>query len=81
MQNNVIDRKIVDEKLNACGIEDMEDATIRDIVKTVNMIEAESGSRFIRMEMGVPSGRQGIAAEEQDIVLRRPPPGGVASVP
>ena len=38
MQNNVIDRKIVDEKLNACGIEDMEDATIRDIVKTVNMI-------------------------------------------
>lgn len=54
MQNNVIDRKIVDEKLNACGIEDMEDATIRDIVKTVNMIEAESGSRFIRMEMGVP---------------------------
>ena len=54
MQNNVINRKIVDEKLNACGIVDMEDATIRDIVKTVNMIEAESGTRFIRMEMGVP---------------------------
>lgn len=54
MQNNIIDRKIVDEKLNACGIQDMEDATIRDIVKVVNMVEAESGTRFIRMEMGVP---------------------------
>ena len=54
MQNNVIDRKIIDEKLNLCGIEDMEDATIRDIVKAVNMIEAESGTRFVRMEMGVP---------------------------
>lgn len=54
MQNNIIDRKIVDEKLEACGIQDMEDATIRDIVKVVNMVEAESGTRFIRMEMGVP---------------------------
>lgn len=54
MQNNIIDRKIVDEKLEACGIQDMEDATIRDIVKVVNMVEAKSGTRFIRMEMGVP---------------------------
>lgn len=54
MQNNIIDRKIVDEKVEACGIQDMEDATIRDIVKVVNMVEAESGTRFIRMEMGVP---------------------------
>lgn len=54
MQNNIIDRKIVDEKLEACGIQDMDDATIRDIVKVVNMVEAESGTRFIRMEMGVP---------------------------
>lgn len=54
MQNNIIDRKIVDEKLEACGIQDMDDATIRDIVKVVNMVEAKSGTRFIRMEMGVP---------------------------
>ena len=54
MQNNLIDKKIVDQKLAACGISDMEDATIRDIVKVVNMVEAESGEKFIRMEMGVP---------------------------
>lgn len=54
MQNNLIDTKIVDQKLELCGIRDMEDATIRDIVKVVNMIEAESGEKFIRMEMGVP---------------------------
>ena len=54
MQNNQIDTKIVDQKLELCGIRDMEDATIRDIVKVVNMIEAESGEKFIRMEMGVP---------------------------
>lgn len=54
MQNNLIDKKIVDQKLEACGISDMEDATIRDIVKVVNMVEAESGEKFIRMEMGVP---------------------------
>lgn len=54
MQNNLIDKKIVDQKLAACGISDMEDATIRDIVKVVNMVETESGEKFIRMEMGVP---------------------------
>lgn len=54
MQNNLIDTKIVDQKLEVCGIRDMEDATIRDIVKVVNMVEAESGEKFIRMEMGVP---------------------------
>lgn len=36
MQNNLIDKKIVDQKLAACGISDMEDATIRDIVKVVS---------------------------------------------
>ena len=27
MQNNLIDKKIVDQKLETCGISDMEDAT------------------------------------------------------
>ena len=44
MQNNLIDKKIVDQKLETCGISDMEDATIRDIVKVVNMVEAERNS-------------------------------------
>jgi aspartate/methionine/tyrosine aminotransferase len=32
----------------------MEDATIRDIVRVVNVAETTSGVKFIRMEMGVP---------------------------
>ena len=44
MQNNLIDKKIVDQKLAACGISDMEDATIRDIVKVVNMAKAGKNS-------------------------------------
>ena len=47
MQNNLIDKKIVDQKLETCGISDMEDATIRDIVKVVNMVEAESGEKWV----------------------------------
>ena len=54
MQHNVIEKQLVDKKLETCGVKDMEDATIRDIVKVVNMVEAECGTKFIRMEMGVP---------------------------
>lgn len=54
MKHNVIDQEMVNRKLEECGIRDMEDATIRDVVKVVNMLEAESGKKFIRMEMGVP---------------------------
>ena len=71
MQNNLIDKKIVDQKLEACGIRDMEDATIRDIVKVVNLVEAESGEKFIRMEMGVPGlapSKVGIDAESKPFV-------------
>lgn len=54
MQYNVINKQIVDSKLEACGVSEMEDATIRDIVKVVNMLETECGTKFVRMEMGVP---------------------------
>ncbi|MDR1273005.1 MAG: pyridoxal phosphate-dependent aminotransferase [Odoribacteraceae bacterium] len=54
MQNNLIDPSIIDNELAACGIQDMEDATIRDIVRVVNAVEAALGLKFIRMEMGVP---------------------------
>ena len=53
-RKSLIDPFIVDSALEACGIRDMEDATIRDIVRTVNAVEATRDERFIRMEMGVP---------------------------
>ena len=46
MQNNLIDKKIVDQKLETCGISDMEDATIRDIVKVVNMVPKAGRNSF-----------------------------------
>ena len=54
MQNNLIDKKIVDQKLAACGISDMEDATIRDIVKVVNMVETESGENSSAWKWAFP---------------------------
>ena len=62
-----ISSQIVDDKLVLCEIEKMEDATIRDVVRVVNMIEEESGEKFIRMEMGVPglaASKYGIEAEK-----------------
>ncbi|WP_197705559.1 aminotransferase class I/II-fold pyridoxal phosphate-dependent enzyme [Labilibaculum antarcticum] len=59
---------IVDQKLALCEIHKMEDATIRDVVRVVSMIEEESGEKYIRMEMGVPGlkpARVGIEAEKQ----------------
>lgn len=63
-----INSQIVDQKLALCGINKMEDATIRDVVRVVNMIEEETGEKFIRMEMGVPGlkpSQLGIEAEKQ----------------
>lgn len=54
MQHNLIDQQIVDQKLAQCNITNLDDASIRDTVKVANLIEKESGEKFIRMEMGVP---------------------------
>ncbi len=68
MMKTPINPQIVDQKLALCEIHKMEDATIRDVVRVVNMIEEESGEKFIRMEMGVPGlkpAKLGIEAEKQ----------------
>lgn len=54
MQNNIIDKQLVEEKLLQAGIRDMDAASIRDIVKAVNLLEKAGNEKFIRMEMGVP---------------------------
>lgn len=54
MKNTPIDSDIVESKLAATGIGDLGLASIREIKRLVDMIEAESGQRFIRMEMGIP---------------------------
>jgi aspartate/methionine/tyrosine aminotransferase len=54
MQKTPIDSTIVKAKLEALNITDMNKASIREVVQVVNMIEAESGQKYVRMEMGVP---------------------------
>ena len=49
-----IDRTIVKNEITASGPESVGLASIRELNRIVNNIEAASGERFIRMEMGVP---------------------------
>lgn len=54
MQYNLIDKQLVDDKLTQCAISNLDNASIRDIVKVANLLEKASGEKLIRMEMGVP---------------------------
>ncbi|MDA3779102.1 MAG: pyridoxal phosphate-dependent aminotransferase [Bacteroidales bacterium] len=49
-----IDFNIVKSKIVESGLEKVGTASIRELVRLVNEIEAKSGEKFIRMEMGVP---------------------------
>lgn len=55
MKQTPIDYNIVSKKIKESGIPEIGKAKIREIVRIVNEIEKESGEKFIRMEMGVPS--------------------------
>jgi len=53
-KNTPIDYEVVHAKIKESGLEDLGQGTIREIVKIVNKVEAETGQKYIRMEMGVP---------------------------
>ncbi|WP_163708289.1 aminotransferase class I/II-fold pyridoxal phosphate-dependent enzyme [Mangrovibacterium lignilyticum] len=66
MKNTPISRELVDQCLSRLRIDEVGDATIREIVGLVNAIEEESPEKFIRMEMGVPGlppAKVGVEAE------------------
>ena len=54
MKDTPIKKEIVDQKIIDNHIADVGKASIRVIKKLIDEIERESGSRFVRMEMGVP---------------------------
>lgn len=54
MQNNLIEKQLVESTMAQCGVSDLDDASIRDTVKIANLLEKATGEKFIRMEMGVP---------------------------
>lgn len=64
--NTPVHEDIILSKIKECGIESAGKASIREMVKLVSLVEAASGIKFIRMEMGVPglpSSSIGVEAE------------------
>jgi aspartate/methionine/tyrosine aminotransferase len=64
--NTPINSEIVDCKIAELGVPDIGNASIREIVQLVSSIEAATGDRYIRMEMGVPGlppAKVGVEAE------------------
>ncbi len=54
MGKTIIESDHVNSTLAETGTENLGRATIRELVRIVNIIEEKSGVKFIRMEMGVP---------------------------
>lgn len=54
LKNTPIDINVVQEILKEMPFDDVGNASIREIVRLANAIEKETGTKFIRMEMGVP---------------------------
>jgi len=64
--HTLINSERVKEKLAQLNITDMNKASIREVVQVVDIIEAETGEKYVRMEMGVPGlppSRIGVEAE------------------
>ena len=54
MKDTPIDFTTVKKQIEESGLEKVGRGSIRDLVRIVNKIEAATGDKFIRMEMGVP---------------------------
>ncbi len=49
-----IPSEVVDKYAKQMGLEDVGKASIREIKRLVDLVEAETGERYVRMEMGIP---------------------------
>lgn len=61
-----INSQIVTQKIKDSRLEDIGNATIREIKRLVDEIEKATGEKFIRMEMGIPGlppAKVGVMAE------------------
>lgn len=54
MKNTPVNPTLVQKHIDSFGIKDLGRATIREIVGLVNKLQADSGVKYFRMEMGVP---------------------------
>ena len=65
-ENSPFNKEIIDKKIQELRISNAGKATIREIVALVNLVEEETGKKYVRMEMGVPGlppARIGVDAE------------------
>lgn len=77
MKPTPINQEIVTNKIKESGLTNIGTASIREIKKLIDSIEGATGSKFIRMEMGIPGlPAAQIGVENQIEALRK----GVASV-
>jgi aspartate/methionine/tyrosine aminotransferase len=75
MKNTPIDFNIVEKHLDETRIGDLATASIREIKRLIDLIETDSGQRFIRMEMGIPGlapVKIGIEAEKKALDMGIP---------
>lgn len=66
MKKTPVPASVVEEQITILDVEEIGNASIREIVQLVSSIEAATGLKYIRMEMGVPGlapSRVGVEAE------------------
>jgi len=75
---------IVEQAIKESGLNDVGKASIREILRLVNIIENTSGQQFVKMEMGVPglpAAPVGIDAQiealQKDVASKYPPIEGI----
>jgi aspartate/methionine/tyrosine aminotransferase len=51
---DMIDKDIVKSVIDGMNLPDFNKATIREVVTIANKVEAQTGEKYVRMEMGVP---------------------------
>ena len=77
MKNTPINHEIVTKKIKQSNLQSVGTASIREIKKLVDMIEKETGEKYIRMEMGIPGlPAAEIGVREEIAALKR----GVAAI-
>jgi aspartate/methionine/tyrosine aminotransferase len=77
MKNTPISYSIVKSKIEESGLPVVGKASIRELVRLINVIEKETGEKYVRMEMGVPGLSPSDIGTEAEIKALR---NGVASI-
>ena len=73
----MLDNKIVTAAIESLGLKDFSKATIREIVVVANKVEAQTGVKYVHMEMGVPGLRPDAIGTEAEISALK---NGVAAI-